>query len=200
MPRPQQFDRDDVLDRALSVFWRQGYEAASIQDLVDATGLNRGSLYNAFGDKAQLFAEVMERYSASSPVTTLIDAANPENGENGENARTLIRDFFIALVKRAVADKEHKGCLFTNTAAGFYGCSEPMSDWIRSALSGFEDALIILVKRGQQRREISATESPDAIARSLIASAQGLNVMARTGASTDQLKDIAAMALRVLNK
>ncbi len=55
MARPREFDRDQVVDRAVDVFWRKGFEATSIRDLVEATGLNRGSLYNTFGDKAGLF-------------------------------------------------------------------------------------------------------------------------------------------------
>ena len=198
MSRPQQFDRDDVLERALLVFWRQGLDSASIQDLVDATGLNRGSLYNTFGDKATLFAAVMERYRANSPATPLFVAA--QDADSTVNVRTLIIEFFDALVQRALDDGDHKGCLLTNTAAGMYGCTEAMSDWVRETLAGLEETLTLLIKRGQKRGDITAGAKPSAIARSLVASAQGLNIMARTGASPQMLKDIAAMAVRVLDK
>ena len=59
----KQFDRDDLLDHAMTVFWRNGYQATSIQDLVEATGVNRGSLYATFGDKRGLFLAVIEHYS-----------------------------------------------------------------------------------------------------------------------------------------
>lgn len=198
MSRPQEFDRDDVLDRALLVFWRKGFEAASIQDLVDATGLNRGSLYNSFGDKAALFAAVMDSYLTISPTNPLVAAA--QDPDSTVNVHMLIVDFFAALVTRAQNDGEHKGCLFTNTAAGAYGCSDAMSEWVREALGGLEEILTVLVKRGQQRGDLSATAKPSAIARSLIASAQGLNVMARAEASPQVLEDIATMAVRVLDK
>ena len=197
MARPQQFDRDDVLDRALLVFWHSGFEAASIQDLVDATGLNRGSLYNTFGDKAALFAEVMERYRANSPTMPLAQAARDPH--NDADNRALIVTLFDDLVARALNDGDHKGCLFTNTSAGFYGCTDTMNDWVRETLKGLEETLTVLVKRGQKRGEIHSTAKPQAIARSLLASAQGLNVMARTGAEPQVLKDIATMAVRVLD-
>ena len=198
MSRPQQFDRDDVLDRALQVFWKKGFEAASVQDLVDATRINRGSLYNAFGDKAKLFAEVMQRYRASSPTGPLVEAAHDPDSD--ADVRVLIVNFFNDLVKRALIDQDHKGCLLTNTSAGFYGCSDAMTEWVRETLSGMEKTLATLVHRGQQRGDITASAKPRAIARSLVASAQGLNVMARTGASPQMLKDIAAQAVRVLER
>lgn len=198
MSRPQEFDRDDVLDRALLVFWRKGFEAASIQDLVDATCLNRGSLYNSFGDKAALFAEVMEHYRANSPANPLIEAAQDTN--SSVNIRTLIIEFFDALVQRALDDGDQKGCLITNTAAGMYGCTEAMTEWVRDSLADLEELFIGLIKRGQKNGDISSTATPQAISRSLLASAQGLNIMARTGASPQILKDIATMAVRVLDE
>lgn len=198
MSRPQQFDREDVLDQALLVFWQKGFESASVQDLVDATGLNRGSLYNAFGDKAQLFATVMERYASASPTKPLSEAAH--DSDSSADTRQLIVNLFGDLVKRALADQDHKGCLLTNTSAGFYGCNDAMSDWLRDALGGLEKILTTLVERGQARGEITAEGNSRAIARSILASAQGLNVIARTGASAQTLKDIAAQAVRVLDR
>src|ERR1700738_3778032 len=58
----KQFDRDEVLDRAMAAFWTRGYEATSIDDLVEATGINRGSLYGTFGDKRRLFLSALHRY------------------------------------------------------------------------------------------------------------------------------------------
>lgn len=198
MARPQQFDRDEVLDHALLVFWKKGFESASIQDLVDATGLNRGSLYNSFGDKAELFALVMDRYRANSPAKPLIIAAN--DLESVIDARALITKFFSDLVERAQKDGDHKGCLLTNTTAGFYGCTDAMTDWVRETLKGLEEALTTLVKHGQLSGEITSGAKPNAIARSLVASAHGLNVLARTGAKPQMLKDVATMAVHLLDR
>lgn len=198
MARPQQFERNDVLDKALSVFWKKGFESTSVQDLVDVTGLNRGSIYLAFGDKAELFAEVMEHYTINAPTKPLAEALS--NPDSSANTHTVIVSFFNALVKRARADQDQKGCLLTNTSAGFYGCNDAMTEWVRDTLGRLEDMLCTLVKQGQDRGDITCTDKPRAIARSLVASAQGLNVMARTGAKSSVLKDIAAQAVRVLDK
>ncbi|HEY9078518.1 TetR/AcrR family transcriptional regulator [Magnetovibrio sp.] len=193
MARPQQFDTDTVLDKAMQVFWKKGFDDASVQDLVDATGLNRGSLYNAFGDKAQLFAAVMERYRAASP-TKILSQPSADT-----SPRQQIVDFFYALVERAQSDVEHKGCLLTNTAAGLYGCNDAMSAWIHDTLTAFEDLLTAVIERGQHRGEITSAQSAREMARFFVAIAQGINVMARANPAPDVLRDIVSQALRTLD-
>lgn len=193
MARPQEFDADDVLDHAMLVFWHKGFDDASIQDLVEATGLNRGSLYNAFGDKAQLFATVMDRYRSMSPARIL--AAAPDDA----SPLQLIDDFLHALVDRARDDAENKGCLLTNTAAGLYGCNDAMTVWIRDTLTMLEDVLTNVVERGQDRGEISKTSNARAFARFLVGTAQGINVMARAKPDDQMLTDIADSALLALS-
>jgi len=176
----------------MHLFWIKGYDEASIQDLVEATGLNRGSLYNAFGDKAQLFAAVMERYRASSPARILASA--PDDA----SSRQLITDFMQSLVDRAHKDKHNKGCLLTNTAAGLYGCNDAMTAWVRDTLVMLEDILTNVVERGQDRGEISQHSDARALARFFVATAQGINVMARANPDDQALQDIVDNALLTL--
>lgn len=194
MARPQEFDTDAVLEQAMYVFWHKGYDDTSIQDLVEATGLNRGSLYNAFGDKAQLFSSVMDRYRAMSPARALASA--PDDA----SPRQLIVDFLYTLVERAHRDDDNKGCLLTNTAAGLYGCNDAMTHWIRDTLSTFEEVLTAVIERGQARGEISPSTSPRSLARFLVGTAQGINVMARAQPDDQTLKDIVDNALLALGK
>lgn len=193
MARPQEFDTDSVLDSATEVFWKKGFDDASIQDLVDATGLNRGSLYNAFGDKAQLFATVMERYRAASPTRILTN--NPE----GLSPRQQLTEFFHALVDRAGEDRDHKGCLFTNTAAGMYGCNDAMTAWILRSFITLENVFVDVIERGQQNGEITTTHSSQKLARFFVGVAQGLNVMARANPEPEMLNDIVTQSLRTLD-
>ncbi|MCW8916402.1 MAG: TetR/AcrR family transcriptional regulator [Magnetovibrio sp.] len=184
MARPQKFDTNTVLDQAMAVFWLKGYDDTSIQDLVDATGLNRGSLYNAFGDKAQLFAQVMEHYKANSPARQLVQA--PE----GTSPRTLIQDFLTALVLRAQKDPDRKGCLITNTAAGLYGCDEAMNEWICNTLETLENVLTKVIILGQERSEITSERDAQTLARFLVTTAQGINVIASSQVNLDHLSDV----------
>jgi len=193
MARPQSFDRPTVLSKALQVFWQKGYDGASIQDLVDATGLNRGSLYNSFGDKEEMFAEVMALYRSQSSVKILV------NAPLDANVRALFNNFFQALVERAQNDLDQKGCLMTNTAAGFYGCSDRMTDWVCDAVEGMETLFVKLIERGQAAGDIASSSSPLKLARFLMASAHGLNVMASLGSDPSALEDIANQSLQALD-
>ena len=91
MPRTRQFDRDGVVETAMNLFWLYGYDATSIQDLVDATGVERGSLYHAFNSKAGLFAAALDHYSGVHPAQTILGC--PES----DPPRATIERFFTAI-------------------------------------------------------------------------------------------------------
>lgn len=194
MARPQEFDRQEVIARAMNVFWRKGFEATSIQDLVDATKLNRGSLYNAFGDKAGLFAAVMEAYAAAAPDSELVRALDA-----GGPARPAIETFFAALVERGAADKERRGCLIVNTASELVSRDPSVARWMEAAAHRQEKALTTLVERGQTAGEIAPWRDSRALGRFLFAAAQGLIVTGKVDPDPAVLEDIAAMSLSLLD-
>jgi TetR/AcrR family transcriptional repressor of nem operon len=103
MARPKEFDRDVVLDKAMALFWRQGYEATSIQDLVTHTGINRQSLYDTFGSKHQLYLAVMDRY-IDRVVSRRLAVVNAT-----QSSTAAIRQFFSDVVEFAVSDADNKG-------------------------------------------------------------------------------------------
>src|SRR3954470_9130493 len=105
----KQFDQDEVLDRAMAVFWERGYEATSIQDVVEATGLNRGSLYATFSDKKQLFLAVLAHYADRVGNPLMAELADP-------NPRQAIERMFAAILRRTSDPTQPRGCLITNTA------------------------------------------------------------------------------------
>ncbi len=193
MARPREFDRDRVVDRAVEVFWRKGFEAASIQDLVEATGLNRGSLYNTFGDKAGLFAAVLDRYMAGAPTQSVVAAA-----DTGP-PRQVIEAFFARLVELGASDTDRRGCLMTNTAAELAGRDEDVRARLAASLQGLEDALFRLIQRGRETGEIAPWRDPRALARFLVASAQGLRVTAKVNRDRAVLETIADITLSSLD-
>lgn len=192
MGRPQQFDHDTVVDAAMHVFWRKGYEATSIQDLVDATGLNRGSLYNTFDSKDGLFSTVCERYEQVNLATPLIEVAKEAP------PRMAIEEFLNTLAKRIAKDPEHRGCLLVNTATELAPHNENAREWVNNAVSDLEDALTTLIKRGQKSKTFKNKEKPRALARLLLASIQGMLVIGKSNPSPRVLNDIARTALGVL--
>lgn len=193
MGRPAAFDRDTVLDAAMHVFWRKGFEATSVQDLVDATGLNRGSLYNEFDDKAGLFQAVIQHYALTAPSRALLEAV-----KTGA-PRPTIQTFFKSLIKRAANDDDRKGCLLTNTAAELCARDAHIAHWIGDAMQRLEDGLTTLIKRGQKDGTIATDRSARTLARFLLGCAQGMLVLAKATNNPRVLKDVADTALAALD-
>src|ERR1700746_1074478 len=105
----KQFDRDEVLARATALFWRRGYEATSIRDLVEATGINRGSIYGTFGDKQRLFLAVLDHYGEKIAKPMLATLADPD-------PRRAIELMFESIIRRTSDHRFPRGCLNTNTS------------------------------------------------------------------------------------
>ena len=192
MGRPTEFDRDAVLDAAVHAFWLNGFEATSIQDLVQATGLNRGSLYNAFTDKVGLFEEAMRHYGRNAPSRALLDAV-----ESGP-PRATIEAFFDTIVKRA-NDAERKGCLITNTAAELCARDARLGAWVAASMKRLEDAIATLVKRGQKDGSVGSAQPARSLARFLVSGAQGMLVLSKAGYDARALRDVARTTLAILD-
>lgn len=191
MGRPQTFERDEMLDQAMQVFWDKGYEAASVQDLVDATGVNRGSIYHAFGNKAGLFDAVLERYLSASTVSRVV--ADAETADPRRAIEALIRD----TVENGVSVNAHRGCLMARAAAE--NCSSQLMDKIVHNSALLEDALALLVERGQAGGEISQKWGARSLARFLGACIQGMSARAKMDPNRDALQAIADIALSALD-
>jgi TetR/AcrR family transcriptional regulator, transcriptional repressor for nem operon len=117
----------DVLDRAMALFWRRGYEAASIRDLVSTTGINRGSLYATFGDKKTLFLAVLEHYADRIGKPLMAELANPD-------PRRAVEHMFAAIIQRTTDPRFPRGCLNTNTSLECPGSGDEITrkiakDW-----------------------------------------------------------------------
>ena len=111
MARSKEFDKDTVLEKAMEVFRRKGFEATSIQDLVNAMGINRGSIYDTFGNKSKLFKLTLSRYQRVSPTQQLLN-----NSKTG-GPRKEIESFFHNLAELHSLPNKKCGCLITNSIA-----------------------------------------------------------------------------------
>jgi len=110
MPRTEDFNRTDVLDKAKNTFWLKGFNGTSMQDLVDATGLNRSSLYNSFGSKMELYEEALRQYQEDSG--HIFDKARKQQ----RNAIETIGLIFLYVMDEIKNDPQHKGCMIINCA------------------------------------------------------------------------------------
>lgn len=194
MPRPREFEREVVLDRAMRAFWARGYEATSVQHLVECMGIQRGSLYGAFGDKRGLFLAAIEHYERVMTARLLATLDAPGSG------LAAIRRFFRLKVALAQERGRPRGCLVTNSAAELASRDRAAAGWIGAALARVEAAFHRAVVRAQEAGEIDPARDARALARFLTSSAQGLSVMAKAARDRAALDDIVRITLEVVGR
>jgi len=192
MARPKEFQHDVVLDRAMRAFWSRGYEATSIQHLVDRMGIQRGSLYDTFGDKRTLFFAAIDRYDRVVTGKLLAALDEPASGKDA------IRRFFRLKVQASTDSRRPRGCLVTNSAAELASRDRGTATKVGAVLTKIEASFNRAVVRAQKAGEIDPTRNARALARFLTSSAQGLSVMAKTFPERAVLEDIVKVTLAAL--
>ncbi|WP_238542413.1 TetR/AcrR family transcriptional regulator [Sphingomonas sp. PAMC 26621] len=181
------FDKGEVLDRAGRVFWRQGYDATSIQDLEAATALGRGSLYNAFGDKAALFRAVLVRYGETEGAASLCHLRDPD-------VLAGLTRMLHSIVERMRTPDRPRGCLITNTCiAG--GGGMPTETQIAENIRGMEALFEAAFVRARNSGQLADTVDPLRLSRFYCGVVQSLGVMHRALGDCATLYDIVAVAL-----
>jgi AcrR family transcriptional regulator len=187
--RPRTFDSEAALDRALEVFWRQGYEGTAISDLTKAMGItNAPSLYNAFGNKDQLFSKVLDRY-AEGPARYIRDAFDQPTARGAVEA-------LLHGAADATTDPDHpRGCI---TVQGGLACSpgaETARDELAARRAAGEAGLRARLERARDNGELPAGADAEGLARYFTAIYQGIAVQAAGGATREQLHQIVDTAM-----
>ncbi|WP_410514617.1 TetR/AcrR family transcriptional regulator [Paenibacillus sp. BR2-3] len=192
MARNKEFDVDTVLGKAMTVFWRQGYEMTSMQDLVNHMGIHKRSMYDTFGDKHKLFMKVMDRYAEN--MQTKID----QRIQSLHSAKEAIRLLFEMTVTKD--ESEPEGCLIVNTAVELSIHDPEAADMVNDSLLNTEKTLQELVRHGQENGEISGTLDAAALSEYLNNALVGLCVMVKTTPDTAKLKRIIDTTLTALER
>ena len=194
MPRPKEFDPEEAIEKAMHVFWHKGYEASSIEDLLDAMDIHRGSLYATFGGKRDLFLKAMDHYCGEGGVGgrfSILHQPGP--------AMPLIHRFVDAIVDFVLSDPLRRGCLITNTVMEL----APHEKYIGKKLSGrihmLEDALFELLGRAQREGDLTQDKDPRALARVLVTMMQGMIVMIKAGSPADVVRRTVKTTLSILD-
>ena len=189
----KQFNQEEVLNKAMQVFWRQGYEGTSIQDLTKATGLGRGSLYGAFGDKEGLFLAVLDHYADQ------IQAQIAQSLKN-DDPREGITNLFQAIVERMVEGNCPPGCLNTNTVLESPAGSERIQRKIAERLGKMESDIYELLLKAQTERSLPLGTDIRALSRFFLAVTQGMTVLNKAFADPSVVKDVAKVAISFWHK
>jgi AcrR family transcriptional regulator len=185
----RQFDEERTLDRAREVFWLKGYGATSMQDIAAASGVLRGSLYNAYRDKETLFLRVFEGYADQFLAETAQALAHPV-------VDRALRDFFDFTITSMTTGNPTRGCLTTKTAIDTQADGERIRSALRDLLDGMERLLRERLSRDDARSRL--TVPPDEAARVLITMTRGIVVMERVYQDPERLRATAASLIDAL--
>ncbi len=192
MARPKAFDREMVLQKAMHVFWQFGFEATSMQQLVDAMGINRQSLYDTFGDKHQLYLEALELYRCGEGTVFL----EPLNEAKPLSKRLAL--VFDRLIEESVNDEQRKGCLMINATLECDNQDVKVRSIIEDNFLASTQRFERLICEARTRGEALGDQSPRALAVFIVHSISGLRVLAKSTTDQAALQMVAKMTLMAL--
>ena len=186
--RPRAFEKCTALDDAMEVFWRQGYEGASIADLTAAMGISAPSLYAAFGNKEGLFRAVLERYDEEQ-------AGIRQRMMDAPTAREAVEMFLTCVAENATKPGEPPGCLLLQGGLAVSEESADIPQEMARCRASSEMVLRTRIEYGAQSGELADGADPAALARYVMAVSNGMCVQAASGATRAQLLETAKLSL-----
>lgn len=187
--RPRNFDVDTALASAMKVFWEKGYEGASLPELTEAMGINRPSLYAAFGNKEELFRKVVERY-LSEPAGYVAEALKEPT------ARQVTERLLHGAVEMGTNPRNPRGCLMVHGALACGSSGDAVKKELAARRSAGETAIRKRFERAKAEGDLSPEVNPADLARFVTVQLFGLAVQAAGGAKAAELKRVVAMVMR----
>jgi len=190
--RPRTFDRDEVLDRAITTFWACGYSGASVDNLTDSMGINRPSLYATFGSKHDLFMEVIDRYASTYgrlPLNAL---------KSDLDTRKVVAAFFEVCIRCATSKGKPRGCLIASVATIEAEKDTQVREKVSGMFADTDRAIADYFRAAQDDGRLSDEHDPQALARMVISITHSIATRARAGASRKQLSVLADDFMAVL--
>ncbi|GAB2603213.1 TetR/AcrR family transcriptional regulator [Streptomyces capparidis] len=186
--RPRSFDTDAALDRALEIFWRQGYEGTSLSELIAAMGINKPSLYAAFGNKEELFGKVLARYlhGPGAYAAAALDAPT---------AREVVGRIVLGSVELTAGDGTPRGCLTVNSV---HACGPDSARVREEAVACRKAGEAALRRRLERATDLPPGCDPAVLAALVHTVTDGIAVQAAAGRGRDELRRVAELALRNL--
>jgi AcrR family transcriptional regulator len=194
MARPRGFDEEAVLRAAREQFWATGYAATSIDDILAVTGLGKGSLYGAFGDKHQLFVRVFNDYCDE----TVASARAALEGPDAE-AYSRLCAHVRALAQAIADDTELRGCLLAKGTAELAGIDPVVGACAQRTFQELTDVIVGCIEAAQRAGDITATAVPEDLAGLILAVLRGMEALGKGGASADAVRATAEAALALLH-
>jgi len=187
--RPRVFNMDEALDKALEIFWKRGYEGTSIGELSEKLGVNKPSLYAAFGNKEELFKKVLSKYTAG-PVSFIRDVVN-------EPTAFKVAESFLYKSAEFLTDSQNpKGCMIVQAALSSAESSDQIKDLLIGFRAEYERSLAVRFEKAKKEGDLSTEMDPEYLAKYLATLHQGMSVQATSGATKEELLKISKLALQ----
>ena len=189
MPRPREFETDAAIEQAMQLFWAKGFDATSLDDLCDATGLGRSSLYAAFGDKRALLLKALDRYVERG-------AARISRAVGHGPIREGLTELLRLHVNEIAAGPGRRGCFVGNCTVELARRDPEVQARVRAGLERNESILRAALLRARADGELSEAVDAEAVAKFLISSLQGLRVVGKSNSDRASLEAIAKVVLK----
>ena len=183
MARPRKFDERDVVAAAREEFWSRGYAATSVDDLTSVTGLGKGSLYGAFGDKHGLFMRALDDY-----IGTAVDGVRAQLRDPAYSAYDRLTRHVRAQARDVAADKSRRGCMMAKSAAELGAVDDDVERSVERAYAEWHTELVGCIEEAQRDGAIAKKPNPQALATTLLAFMRGQEALHKGGAKPAQLK------------
>ena len=193
MPRTKQFDEQEVLKKAMELFWKKGFHDTSMQELVDHLGINRASLYDTYGGKDALFEKSFEQYRQMNTQAAEAYLASEPSVKEG------FRKLFTASLEATVKDPEKKGCFVVNTTTELLPNEKKWLPILDRNRKTFEALFLKYLERGVAQGEINPDKDLKSVAAMLFALNNGIGVVAKINPSKKDMIKIVEAALQVLD-
>lgn len=190
--RPKQFDEQEVLDRAMNLFWLRGYGGVGLAELLEVMGISRQSLYDTFGNKRELFIRSIRHYRETQLVQALALLERP--GSPLSNVRGVVRFF-----ERLAADASCRGCFVANALVELGPHDEPIAKLLRETLELLQGSIQRSLERAQEIGELPVSKSPQQLSRALTNAMLGMAVTGKLPLGRMALRDIYAGTLSMLD-
>lgn len=189
--RPREFNTEDALETAMQQFWLVGYEATSLQDLLDVMNLSKSSLYQTYGSKHELFLRSIDLYQKTS-VSELQQCLN-----NSLTSKTFIKTLLEDVIAEA-SSKKKKGCLLVNTVNELSNRDKAVFKVVSNGIDNVASVIKQAVIRGKKEGTIKSTVSTDTLVNYIVSNVSGLRTMVKNGANKSQLVPLVNMIVKTV--
>ena len=193
MARTKDFDENEVLTKAIQIFWYKGYNGTSMQDLVDGLGISRSSLYDTYTDKHTLFMKALESYqnSGAAKIQEIITST--------ASAKETIKQLLELSTGELMDDKQHKGCFMVNAEVEVAPHDQEVNNVVCKNDQQMEEAFYQVIQKGKESGEIKNQQDVRALARFIFNAVKGMRVTAKSTTDQSVFNDIIMLTIAVLD-